>query len=142
MKEITDYAAGQEDVLLLTSYAGLGNLELGALNQHLARGAPAVAARGLRPRASEALWKGTPVVGGRERRPAAPGARRGGRLPHRGGRRRRPRGSWSWSRDPGLAIEMGHAGRERVRERFLVTRVLEDELRLLRRCARATVPPR
>ena len=25
-------------------------------------------------------------------------------------------------RDPGLAIEMGRAGRERVRERFLVTR--------------------
>ena len=34
-------------------------------------------------------------------------------------------------RDPGLAIEMGEAGRERVRERFLVTRALEDELRLL-----------
>ena len=33
--------------------------------------------------------------------------------------------------DPGLAIEMGQAGRERVRERFLVTRALEDELRLL-----------
>ena len=35
--------------------------------------------------------------------------------------------------DPGLAIEMGRAGRERVRERFLVTRVLEDELGLLAR---------
>jgi hypothetical protein len=34
-------------------------------------------------------------------------------------------------RDPGLAIELGSAGRGRVQERFLVTRLLEDELRLL-----------
>jgi trehalose synthase len=34
-------------------------------------------------------------------------------------------------RDPGLAISMGRAGREHVRERFLITRVLEDELQLL-----------
>ena len=33
--------------------------------------------------------------------------------------------------DPGLATEMGRAGRERVRERFLITRVLADELELL-----------
>ena len=31
-------------------------------------------------------------------------------------------------RDPGLAVEMGRAGRERVRERFLVTAALEREL--------------
>ena len=34
-------------------------------------------------------------------------------------------------RDPGLAAEMGRAGRERVRERFLVTGALERELRAL-----------
>jgi trehalose synthase len=33
--------------------------------------------------------------------------------------------------DPGLATELGSAGRRRVQERFLVTRLLEDELRLL-----------
>jgi hypothetical protein len=33
--------------------------------------------------------------------------------------------------DPGLAIELGTAGRQHVQERFLVTRLLEDELRLL-----------
>jgi trehalose synthase len=41
--------------------------------------------------------------------------------------------------DPGLAIEMGRAGRERVRERFLVTRALEDELRALAGVLGATV---
>jgi hypothetical protein len=34
-------------------------------------------------------------------------------------------------RDPGLAVEMGRAGRERVREQFLVTAAAERELRLL-----------
>ena len=34
-------------------------------------------------------------------------------------------------RDPGLAAEMGRAGRERVREQFLVTAALERELRAL-----------
>ena len=33
--------------------------------------------------------------------------------------------------DPGAAVEMGRAGREHVRERHLVTRALEGELRLL-----------
>jgi hypothetical protein len=34
-------------------------------------------------------------------------------------------------RDPGLAVEMGRAGRERVRGRFLVTAAAERELRAL-----------
>jgi hypothetical protein len=34
-------------------------------------------------------------------------------------------------RDPGLAVEMGRAGRERVREEFLVTAALARELRAL-----------
>jgi hypothetical protein len=34
-------------------------------------------------------------------------------------------------RDPGLAVEMGRSGRERVRERFLVTAALQRELRAL-----------
>ena len=42
-------------------------------------------------------------------------------------------------RDPGLAIEMGRAGREHVRERFLVTRALEAELSVLGAALGATV---
>ena len=33
--------------------------------------------------------------------------------------------------DAGLAIELGTAGRAKVQEEFLITRLLEDELRLL-----------
>ena len=83
-KEISDYAEGMDDVLLLTTYEGLGSLEVGALLL-LAR---AVIERSLREGFDlapfEALWKRTPVVGGL---PLA-GPRRRGRLPrarHRAG---------------------------------------------------------
>ena len=130
VKEVTDYAGGQEDVLVLTSYSGVGNLELGAL-QRLARVCLLRALReGFGLAASEALWKATPVIGGHERRRAAPGARRDRRLPdgHARGDGRADRRAGA---RPGPRDRDGQAGRERVRERFLVTRALEDELRLL-----------
>jgi hypothetical protein len=33
-------------------------------------------------------------------------------------------------RDPGLAVELGAEGRDRVRKRHLITHALEDELKL------------
>jgi trehalose synthase len=129
-KEVSDYLGGGDGVLLLTSYEGLGSLELGAL-QLLAR---VVVERslgeGFELTPCEALWKRTPVVGGT-----------GGGLPlivrdgvdgfladdesHSAAR------LLELVRDPGLAAELGRAGRERVRERFLVTGALERELRAL-----------
>lgn len=125
-KEISDYSAGTADVHLLTTYEGLGSLELGALLL-LAR---TVIERSLREGFElapfEALWKRTPVVGGLPLSvrdgvdgflapDAATAAERIVQL----------------VRDPGLAVELGRAGRERVRERFLVTAALERELRAL-----------
>jgi trehalose synthase len=125
-KEISDYAADTDDVLLLTTYEGLGSLEVGALLL-LAR---AVIERSLREGFElapfEALWKRTPVVGG------LPLTVRDGvdgflaPEPEQAAAR-----IIELVRDPGLAIEMGRAGRERVRERFLVTSALERELRAL-----------
>jgi trehalose synthase len=129
-KEVSDYLAGDEGVLFLTSYEGLGALELGAL-QLLAR---VVVERslgeGFELTPCEALWKRTPIVGGT-----------GGGLPLvvRDGVDGFLTDDASESalrlielvRDPGLAAEMGRAGRERVRERFLVTGALERELRAL-----------
>ena len=125
-KEISDYAEGTEDVLLLTSYEGLGSLELGALLL-LAR---TVIERSLREGFElapfEALWKRTPVVGG------IPLTVRDGvdgfLAPDPGEAAAR---IVELVRDPGLAIEMGRAGRERVREHFLVTSALERELRVV-----------
>ena len=125
-KEISDYAADTDDVLLLTTYEGLGSLEVGALLL-LAR---VVIERSLREGFElapfEALWKRTPVVGG-----LALSVRDGvdGFLapePEDAAAR-----IIELVRDPGLAIEMGRAGRERVRERYLVTSALERELRAL-----------
>jgi trehalose synthase len=125
-KEISDYAEGTGDVLLLTTYEGLGSLELGALLL-LAR---TVIERSLREGFElapfEALWKRTPVVGG------IPLTVRDGvdgflaPDPDEAAAR-----IVELVRDPGLAIEMGRAGRERVRERFLVTAALERELHAL-----------
>jgi trehalose synthase len=125
-KEIYDYAEGTDDVLLLTTYEGLGSLEVGALLL-LAR---TVIERSLREGFElapfEALWKRTPVVGG------IPLTVRDGvdgflaPDPEQAAAR-----IVELVRDPGLAIEMGRAGRERVRERFLVTSALERELRVV-----------
>ena len=130
LKEITDYADSQDDLHLLTSYSGLGDLEIGALNQ-LSRVAIRSSLReGFGLAASEAMWRGTPVVGGREG--GTPLQVRDGVDGYlaEGAEEVAARVAELVS-DPGLAIEMGRAGRGRVRERFLITRVLEDELRLL-----------
>lgn len=129
-KEISDYAKGTDDVLLLTTYEGLGSLEVGALLL-LARAMIECSLReGFELAPFEALWKRTPVVGGT-----------GGGLPLAvrdgvdGFLSDDPEEAAAriveLVRDPGLAIEMGRAGRERVRERFLVTAALERELRAL-----------
>ena len=93
-KEISDYAAGTADVHLLTSYEGVGELELGAL-QRLSRVALQRSLReGFGLGASEALWKGD--AGGRRprRRDPAAGAPRRGRLSRR---RRAGHGRARWS---------------------------------------------
>jgi trehalose synthase len=130
VKEIADYAGGREDLHLLTSYTGVGALELNALE----RTARVLVQKSLREGfglvVSEALWKRTPVV-----------ASAAGGVPLQ--MQDSAHGFLTEDvedtaerivelvRDPGLAVEMGVAGRERVRERFLVTRLLDDELRLL-----------
>jgi trehalose synthase len=129
-KEVSDYAGTSEDVRLVTSYDRIGDVEIGAL-QRLARVTVHRAIReGFGLAASEALWKGTPVVGRSE-----------GGLPLQV--RDGVHGYLVESveetasrvvelvRDPGLAVEMGRAGREHVRKRFLVTRMLEDEFHAL-----------
>jgi trehalose synthase len=129
-KEVSDFAAPDDDVLLLTSYEGIGSLEVGAL-QRLARAVLELSLReGFDLAPCEALWKRTPVLGG------ADGALR---LTVRDGvdgfLAADPEGLAArlveLVRDPGLAVEMGRSGRERVRERFLVTGALERELRAL-----------
>ena len=78
----------------------------------------------------EALWKRTPVVGGADGglaltvRDGVDGFLADGAAGPR-------RGSWSWSAIPGWPWRWAAPGRERVRERFLVTAAAERELRAL-----------
>jgi trehalose synthase len=129
-KEVSDFAANDADVLLLTSYEGLGSLEVGAL-QRLARVVLELSLReGFHLAPCESLWKRTPVLGGADGalhltvRDGVDGfladdpVQLAARL-------------IELVKDPGLAIEMGRSGRERVRERFLVTAALERELHAL-----------
>jgi len=131
VKEISDYAAGQDGVHVLTSYTGdLGDPELGALNQ-LSRLVVRLSLReGFGLASSESLWRRTPVVGGRDG--GTPLQVRDGTDGYivEGAGQTAER-IVELVRDPGLAMEMGRAGHERVKERFLIMRVLEDELRLL-----------
>jgi len=129
-KELTDLAEGQEDVLLLSSYTGVGQLELGAV-QRLARVSLHRALReGYGLAASEALWKNTPVIGGRDG--GVPLQVRDGIDGYlTEGPEQTAERLVELVGDPGAAVEMGRAGREHVRERHLVTRALEGELRLL-----------
>ena len=110
-KEIDDYAAGRPDVHVKTGYGGVGNVELNAL-QRVARAGVSLRLRpGLSVDRLETWWKGRPVV---DQGDAVAVAER----------------LDEWVRDPGLAIQLGAAGRERVRDRHLITRAVEDELRL------------
>ena len=128
--ELLDEAAGEDDLAVLTNATGLGDAELGAL-EHVARVALHASLRpGFGLAVSEALWKRTPVVA----RPA-PGPREQLRDGGEGYLVEGPEAAGEriadLVEDPGLAVQLGRAGRERVRERFLVTRLLADELALL-----------
>jgi len=110
-KEIDDYAESRADVHVKTGYGGVGNVELNAL-QRVARAGLSLRLRpGVSADQLETWWKGTPIVDDGDAETVA-------------GR------TQELVRDPGLAVEQGAAGRERVRARHLITRALEDELRL------------
>jgi trehalose synthase len=129
------YAQIQADALtdpgihVYTNLTGVGNVEVNAFQ----RAADVVVQKSLREGfglvVSETLWKGTPVVAGRAGGiPLQMGDGAGGylvdsieecaeRVLH-------------LFRNPEEGRELGRLGRERVRERFLLPRLLADELRL------------
>ncbi len=127
---ILEEASGDSDIRVLTNFIGIGNIEVNAFQCH----ADVVLQKSIREGfglvVSEALWKGTPVVAGKA-----------GGIPMQ-----MPEGTGGYLiesnqecaarvvqllRDPREAQELGVRGREHVKEHFLVTRLLADELRLL-----------
>lgn len=104
LRELSDYAAPHQDVLVLRD---VSDVEMNALRALARVGIRSSLANGSELDALETLWKGTPVV---DADPA--------RLSELVG-------------DPGLAIELGAEGQQRVRDRHLIAHLAENELRLL-----------
>ena len=129
--EVTEtYREGDPDIYLLSNLQEVGHLEVNAFQ----RASTVVVQKSLREGfglvVSEAMWKEVPVIGGDV----------GGiRLQIEDGvsgflvssvEECAERASELLS-DPDLRMKMGRAGRERVRERFLTLRELEDYVRML-----------
>jgi trehalose synthase len=133
-RAIQEETATDEGIHLFTNFTGVGNVEVNALQ----RRADVIIQKSLREGfglvVSESLWKGTPVVAG-----------------HAGGiplQLQDGRGGYLVDSieecatrtlelldDAELRLELGRAGKELVRERFLLPRLIADELRLYREVA-------
>jgi trehalose synthase len=129
-KALVDEVKGDDDIHVLTNLIGVGNVEINAfqlcsdlvLQKSIREGFGLVV--------SETMWKGTPVV-----------ANRSGGIPLQmedgvGGflvddAEQCADRTLFLLRHPKEATALGSAGKERVRQRFVITRLLADELRLL-----------
>jgi trehalose synthase len=133
--ELTRAHAGSDpDVHLLTNLDGIGDLEVNAFQ----RASDVVVQKSTREGfglvVSEAMWKGRPVIGGDV----------GGiRLQIEDGRtgflvdsvQACAERTTALLHDPDLRERLGENARKRVRERFLVLREIEDDLRLMAKIA-------
>jgi trehalose synthase len=133
--ELTRAHVGSDpDVHLLTNLDGIGDLEVNAFQ----RASDVVVQKSIREGfglvVSEAMWKGRPVIGGNV----------GGiRLQIEDGRtgflvdsvKACAERTTALLHDPDLRERLGENARKRVRERFLVLREIEDDLRLMAKIA-------
>ena len=130
--ELTEsHRDGDPDVFLLSNLQGVGNLEVNAFQRESDRRRAEVAARGVRPGRGRGDVEGT--AGRRRATPAGSACR--SRTGSAGTWSTRPRSApqrvIELIGDAALRAEMGRAAKERVRERFLTPRELEDYLRML-----------
>jgi trehalose synthase len=128
------HAEGDPDVHLLTNLDGIGDLEVNAFQ----RASDVVVQKSIREGfglvVAEGMWKGKPVVGGDVGgiRLQIEEGRSGFLVDSVEGCAER---TTALLRDPDLRERLGEAARERVRERFLTLREVEDYLRLMAKVA-------
>lgn len=129
-EEVSRHAEGDSQIHLYTNLTGVGNVEVNAFQ----RLSEVVVQKSIREGfglvVSESLWKGTPVVAGRA-----------GGIPMQmpdgvGGMlvdsvQQCAEALHELLSDQHRRRELGHSGHARVREHFLLPRLLADELRLL-----------
>jgi trehalose synthase len=128
--KITKDVEGDPDIHVASNFTGIGNLEVNAFQS----ASDVVIQKSIREGfgliVSETLWKGTPIVAGRTGGiPMQMSDGEGGFLVSR-------EEDWAPRIDallsaPDEARRIGGLGRERVRQHFLITRLLEDELGLM-----------
>ncbi len=129
-REVSEIAEHDPLINLYTNLTGVSNVEVNAFQ----RLSEVVVQKSIREGfglvVSESLWKRTPVVAGRAGGiplQMPPGS--GGRLVS--STEECAAGMLELLRDRELARELGRSGHERVREHFLLPRLLRDELHLL-----------
>jgi len=130
-RQLEEAARGEEDCFLLTNQMGVTAHEVNALQRVTDVAVQKSIREGFGLVVSETLWKGTPIVAGRA-----------GGIPSQledGVSGRLADGVEEFAaavagllEQPSLADELGGEGRRRVQERFLITRLLHEQLQLLR----------
>lgn len=129
-QQITTEVEDDPDVHVASNFTGIGNLEVNAFQSASTVVIQKSIREGFGLIVSETLWKGTPIVAGRTGGiPLQMADGEGGYLVSR-------EHDWVAHIDellsnPDEARRIGALGRERVRKDFLITRLLEDELRLI-----------
>jgi trehalose synthase len=133
--ERTVRRAGEDyDIHILSNLNGVGNVEVNALQ----RAADVVIQKSVREGfglvVAEALWKGRPVVAGNVG--GIPLQIVNGKTGYLVSTTEEcARQVANLLKNPSLAAQMGEAGREHVRDNFLITRYLRDYLRIFRTLA-------
>ena len=127
--QIQDASRDDDGIHVFTNLTGVGNVEVNAF-QRLAQVVIQKSIReGFGLVVSESLWKGTPVVAGRAGGiPLQLQDERGGYLVD--SIEECAARTLELLENPDRCRELGEAGRGLVRERFLLTRLIADELRL------------
>jgi trehalose synthase len=129
-RDIVAQTQGDLDIHVLTNFTGIGNMEVNAFQSCSDVVLQKSIREGFGLVVSETLWKGTPVVAGRAggipmQMPPEVGGYLIDTLDECVEKTVRLLES------PHEAQELGTTGRAYVREHFLITRLLRDELRLL-----------
>jgi trehalose synthase len=130
-RQVSEVAEREELIHVYTNLTGVGNVEVNAFQ----RLSEVIVQKSIREGfglvVSESLWKGTPVVAGRAGGiPMQMPDRTGGVLVE--SVEECATAMLELLNDRELAEQLGHSGREHVREHFLLPRLLMEELRLLR----------
>jgi trehalose synthase len=131
-QRVVDYAGGDCDVYLLTNLVGMGNMEVNAFQQAAAVVVQNSVREGFGLTVSEALWKGCPVVAGNVG--GIPLQISYGKTGYLVNTVQECANRIVYLlQHPQVAHRMGQAGKEHVRQNFLVTRYLRDYLKVLNR---------